>query len=194
MSPVEALAVLLTLLGIGLTGRRRVEGFPLSLGAALLYLCVFIRARLFADAMLQLVFAAAVLKGWHDWRRAYTDESGITVRHAGPLRMVRDCGIGVVASAALATALSRWTSDAAPVTDATLSVFSVIGQIWTGRRFIECWALWIVVDTAYIGLFIGRSLWLTAGLYLCLVLLASYALVSWHRARSQRSGPDPVRM
>lgn len=98
---------------------------------------------------------------------------------APPLVLLRDLLIGAVCSVALGTALRLWTGDAAPMTDATLSVLSIIGQIWTARRFLACWLLWIMVDSAYVGLFILRDLWLSAGLYAGLVAIAWFGWRSW---------------
>jgi len=187
MSPIEALAVIVTMMGIALTAQRRVLGWPCSLLASLLYLVVFARARLYADSALQIVFCLFLLKGWYDWYRVARREAGIAVRPIGRAILARDLALGVAASTVLGVALRHWTSDAAPMTDATLSVFSVIGQIWTARRFIACWPLWIAVDCAYVALFIERSLWLSAGLYAGLTGLAIWGWFSWRRARLSRA-------
>ncbi|NVN44999.1 nicotinamide mononucleotide transporter [Asaia siamensis] len=179
MSPLEALAVIITMAGIWLTARRRVIGWPCSLLASLLYLIVFAKARLYADSALQIVFCIFLAKGWYDWHRFRQVAPEIAVQAAPPLVLLRDLLIGGVCSVALGTALRLWTGDAAPMTDATLSVLSIIGQIWTARRFLACWLLWILVDSAYVGLFILRDLWLSAGLYAGLVAIAWFGWRSW---------------
>ncbi|GAB6854492.1 nicotinamide riboside transporter PnuC [Asaia astilbis] len=179
MSFIEILAVLITMLGIWLMARRHVWGWPCSLLASLLYLAVFAKAQLYADSALQLVFCGFLIKGWIDWHRLKQDAEEIAVTAASLRILLRDVFIGLGCSALLGTILRLWTSDAAPMTDATLSVFSVIGQIWTARRFIACWPLWIVVDGAYVALFIARDLWLSAGLYAGLIALAVYGWSSW---------------
>jgi len=183
MSPVEALAVIVTIAGIVLTAQRRVLGWPCSLAASALYLAVFAKARLYADSALQIVFCLFLLKGWYDWYRAAQDEAGITVRPIARTILIRDLALGVATSLVLGVALRDWTSDAAPMTDATLSVFSVVGQIWTARRLIACWPLWIAVDCAYIALFLERTLWLSAGLYAGLTGLAVWGWLTWRKAQ-----------
>ncbi|WP_336945430.1 nicotinamide riboside transporter PnuC [Asaia sp. HN010] len=179
MSPLEALAVLITMAGIWLTARRRVLGWPCSLLASLLYLVVFAKARLYADSVLQIVFCLFLAKGWYDWHRFRQTSPDIAVQAAPRLVLLRDLLIGAGCSVALGTILRLWTSDAAPMTDATLSVLSIIGQIWTARRFLACWPLWILVDGAYVGLFAARDLWLSAGLYAGLIAIAWYGWTSW---------------
>lgn len=179
MSPLEALAVFITMTGIWLTARRRVLGWPCSLLASLLYLFVFAKARLYADSALQIVFCLFLVRGWYDWHRLRQETAEIAVQPAQSLVLTRDLLIGAGCSVALGTILRLWTIDAAPMTDATLSVLSIIGQIWTARRFLACWPLWILIDTAYVGLFIARDLWLSAGLYAGLVAIAWYGWTSW---------------
>jgi len=180
MSPVEALAVLVTMTGIWLMARRRVLGWPCSLLASLLYLVVFARSRLYADSALQLVFCLFILKGWYEWHKLRLVTPEIVVQRASGRILMRDLLIAGWCSLTLGTFLRLWTSDAAPMTDATLSVLSVVGQIWTAKRFMACWLLWILVDGAYIMLFIERGLWPSAGLYAGLIVIALYGWRSWH--------------
>jgi nicotinamide mononucleotide transporter len=52
-----------------------------------------------------------------------------------------------------------------------------------GRKFIENWWVWIVVNAASIALFAYKSLWLTALLYLVFLGLSVAGLVRWRRIR-----------
>jgi nicotinamide mononucleotide transporter len=50
------------------------------------------------------------------------------------------------------------------------------------RKWIENWWLWIVVDVVYVGMYLMKALYLTAGLYLVFVMLAVMGLVEWRRS------------
>lgn len=189
MSPLEAIAALFTVAGIWLTGQRRVSGWPVSLIAALLYLVVFAQARLWADSALQLVFCAFLLRGWYAWSYAPREQTGVRVETHRCTALVRDVIFGLIASAALGYGLARWTDDPAPFTDAALSALSLVAQIWTARRVMLCWPLWVAIDTAYVALFLTRSLWVSAGLYAILVGLAANAWYHWQRT-SKGQGQD----
>ncbi|WP_122039394.1 nicotinamide riboside transporter PnuC [Asaia bogorensis] len=189
MSPLEAIAALFTVAGIWLTGQRRVSGWPVSLIAALLYLLVFAQARLWADSALQLVFCAFLLRGWYAWSYAPREQTGVRVETHRHTPLARDILVGLIASAALGYGLARWTDDPAPFTDAVLSALSLVAQIWTARRVMLCWPLWVAIDTAYVALFLTRSLWVSAGLYAILVGLAANAWYHWQRT-SKGQGQD----
>lgn len=182
---LEGLAAIVTMSGIGLTAVRRVAGWPVSLAASLLYLFVFAKARLWADSALQLVFCLFLIKGWTDWYRAPKTDEAVIVQDVAPAALVRDGAWALPISLALGTALARWTNDPAPFTDATLSMASIVGQLWTARRYVACWPLWIAIDSAYVALFITRDMIPSAAVYAVLVLLAGCGWFSWRKA-SQR--------
>ncbi|BAT19552.1 nicotinamide riboside transporter PnuC [Asaia bogorensis] len=191
MSPLEAIAALFTVAGIWLTGQRRVSGWPVSLIAALLYLVVFAQARLWADSALQLAFCAFLLRGWYAWSHAPREQTGVRVASPRHTALERDILAGLIASAALGYGLAHWTDDPAPFTDAALSALSLVAQIWTARRIMLCWPLWVAIDTAYVALFLTRSLWVSAGLYAILVGLAANAWYHW-RSTARGAGLDKI--
>ena len=63
------------------------------------------------------------------------------------------------------------------------------------RKILENWAVWAVVDVVYVGMFIFKDLYLTAGLYTVFFVLAVMGYVQWKRSlmeREQRTGnPEP---
>ncbi len=83
---------------------------------------------------------------------------------------------------AVATLLLRYSDSDVPVADGFATGGSVIGQILLGRKFIENWLVWVVVNLFSIGLFAYKALWLTALLY---VVFAALAVAGWQRWRRQ---------
>jgi nicotinamide mononucleotide transporter len=58
---------------------------------------------------------------------------------------------------------------------------SLVAQWMMTRKLLECWLLWIVIDTSYVALFLWRGLTLTAVLYVLFTSLAVRGYVSWRR-------------
>jgi nicotinamide mononucleotide transporter len=81
---------------------------------------------------------------------------------------------------------SHYTDAALPWMDAMLSSFSLVAQVWTARRQAANWLLWIAVDVIYVGMFLYKDLWPTAGLYAAMVVLAAIGYRRW-RADHARS-------
>ena len=54
------------------------------------------------------------------------------------------------------------------------------------RKILENWAVWAVVDVVYVGMFIFKHLYLTAGLYTVFFVLAVMGYVQWKRSLAER--------
>ncbi len=187
-SPVtwlELVAVVLALAMVGCNIREIHWGWPLAIVSSLLYFLLFWRSKLYGDAVLQIFFAVVASWGWYQWlrgRRADGSELRVAWLSARG-RMV-----------ALATALALWpatgwflktfTDTDVPWWDAFPTAVSLVGQYLLGRKFIENWAVWIIVNVVSVGLFAYKALWLTAGLYIVFIALSVVGWQAW-RARAQ---------
>lgn len=187
MSLIEILGAVLSALAVWLTSRRSMICWPVSLAAAGLYCWIFLQAHLYADAGLQIAFSLYVIYGWQHWRQMEKSDGRIRVRHPTSRTLVNGMLCGAAGSAVWAFVLARFTNDPTPITDATLTAYSIVAQCWDTMRYRETWLLWIVVDSAYVALFISRSLYPTAILYAGFVLLAINGYRLWKPDTSARS-------
>ena len=72
--------------------------------------------------------------------------------------------------------------------DSSLTSFSIIGQWMQTRKILEAWLLWIAVDVFYVGMFVFKGLYLTAGLYAVFLYLAAVGFISWRRSMTEPAG------
>ena len=179
MSLLEIIAVVISFLGIWLTARRWMLCWPVNLLACALYFKLFLDVRLYADMVLQALFGIAIVYGWIIWARGKEDAGEIIVEPLSPLQAWTGLAAGAVGAVAIGWFTSHYTNAALPWMDATLSSFSLIAQYWTARRHRANWLLWIVVDTLYVGMFVFKSLWLTAALYAAMIALAVLGYRRW---------------
>ncbi len=187
MSVLEIIAVLTSFLAIWLTAKRRMLCWPINLLACALYFKLFLDVRLYADMVLQALFAGAVLYGWAAWARGKVDQGEIVVQPLHPAHAALGLAAGAAGAIAIGWFTSRYTDAALPWMDATLSSFSLVAQYWTARRYRANWLLWIVVDALYVGMFVFKGLSLTAGLYAAMIVLAALGYSRWRNARSRES-------
>lgn len=180
MSWLEILAVATSFAGIWMTSKRWMLCWPVNLLACALYFKVFLDVRLYADMILQVVFGAAMVYGWAVWARGKEATGDVVVTPLSPQAAVTGLALGAAGALAFGWFASRHTDAALPWMDALLSSFSLVAQYWTARRHSASWLLWIVVDTLYVGMFAFKALWLTAGLYGAMVVLAVLGYRRWH--------------
>jgi len=162
-------------------------GWPLAFVSSVLYAWLFFASRLYGEGSLQLFFAGTAIWGWWQWLfGSRRDRSGVD----RPLKVARLTprgltGVGVVwllAWPALGLVLARVTDTDVPFFDAFPTAGSVVGQILLGRKFIENWPVWILVNVVSVALFTHKGLWLTAGLYVFFALLAFAGWRRWARS------------
>ncbi len=78
---------------------------------------------------------------------------------------------------------------ALPHLDAALTSYSLVASWWQARKNIASWWMWIVVDLIYVGEYAYKNLWITAVLYIALVVLA---VVGWREWRSAEMKQFPA--
>lgn len=181
MSTLEIVAVATSFLAIWLTARRAMACWPANLLACALYFKLFLDVRLYADMVLQALFGVAILYGWAVWIRGRRDEGAVVVAPLGRMSALAGLGAGAAGSVAIGWFTSVHTDAALPWMDAGLSSFSLVAQIWTGRRHAASWLLWILVDILYVGMFLFKGLYPTAALYAAMVGLAIAGYRRWTR-------------
>ena len=160
--------------------------WPLAIASSLLYLPVFWQARLYGDAVLQLLFVAVAFWGWWQWLRA-TDASGrpLAVGYLLPRARLAVLAAMALLWPAIALLLMRTTDTDVPWWDAFPTAGSVIGQFLLARKRVENWPVWVVVNLVAIGLFAYKGLWLTVVLYALFTLLALAGWRAWSRLAAQ---------
>lgn len=185
---LEVIAFALALAMVACNIRVIHWGWPLAAISSLLYGLLFYRYRLYGESSLQVFFAAMAAWGWWQWLRGTTgDGAALRVRRLG----AADRRQVALAAAALwpviGFLLDRFTDSDVPWLDAFPTALSIVAQVLLGRKLVENWPLWVIVNLASVGLFVFKALWLTALLYLVFTALA---LVGWRvwQAEVSRSG------
>lgn len=185
MSWVELTGAVISAWAVWLTARRRPLCWPVGLASVLVYGGIFVDAKLYSDALLQVAFAGLIVYGWQRWRRNLDDDGRVQV---APLPFAEATGhvaIGVIGALGLGYAMHRWTDAALPWLDAALTSFSLVAQWWQGRRHLAAWWLWILVDVIYVGEYVYKDLLITSVLYAGFVVLAIMGLREWQQARGE---------
>jgi nicotinamide mononucleotide transporter len=181
---LEGLATALGVANIVLLVRRSIWNYPFGLAMVALYANIFLEAKLYSDAILQVFFFAIQLYGWWAWWRAGGVDRAVEVgRLTNAARIAWMVMIGLMA-ALWGNVMHVYTDASFPLWDAGIAVASIAAQILLARRLLENWMLWIVIDVAAIGLYLVKGLWLTAALYGLFLVLSAIGLRQWLRAEA----------
>jgi nicotinamide mononucleotide transporter len=189
MDPVELAAVVFGVVSVYLSVRENVLSWPTAIVNVGLYTLVFFRAKLYADMGLQVFYLAVSFYGWWAWLHGGRERTALLVTRT-PRRVLLGLGVaGALFSLALGALLRRTTDAALPFLDSALSSFSIVAQVMMTRKWLENWALWIALDVVYVGMFVFKRLYLTAGLYAVFLALAVLGARVWRRSLASATAP-----
>lgn len=181
MNFIEILAVVFTLLSVWLTTKRHVLSWPVGILAVGFYAVVFLNSKLYSDFGLQFIFLGQGIYGWIHWLFNREDKVHAKIGLMTPLQRTFWISIGMWSYLMVAFVMYFYTDASAPWVDSFVAVFSLVANWLLARRKIENWIIWIVVDVIYIGLFAYKGLYLSAGLYFILLILAIKGFKDWKK-------------
>lgn len=177
----EALGATTGVVCVWLAARSDFWTWPIGIANNLLYLVVFWRSRLYADALLQIVYVAISLYGIWRWRTGRGEAAVRPVERASAVEKgVVFVVVGVLA-VAFALGLARWSDSDVPWADGLTTAMSLGAQWLMSRRMLENWWVWIAADLIYVPLYLYKGLNVTAGLYAVFLLLCVSGLIEWRR-------------
>ena len=182
VSGLELVAVVLAVAMVLCNLRVNPLGWPLAIASSALYALLFARSRLYGEAALQLVFIALSAWGWWQWLRG-TGEAGqpLRVHRLDGRHKAIALGLTLAAWPLLGSLLARHTNSEVPYLDALATTGSITGTLLLGRKLIENWPVWVLVNLFSVGLFASRGWWLTVLLYAVFTVMALAGWQAWHR-------------
>jgi nicotinamide mononucleotide transporter len=182
VSPLELAAAATGAISVWLSVRQNIWSWPTAIVNVVLYTVVFWDAKLYADMGLQVIYAVLSLYGWYQWLYGGAGRTELRVTRTLPRVGAILTVIAAAGSALLGTLLRHATDAALPFMDSMLSSTSLVAQWMMTKKLVENWLVWIGVDVLYVGMFVFKGLYLTAGLYAVFLVLAVRGYVDWRRS------------
>ena len=191
MSSLELVAALFGAVSVYLSVRQNIWSWPTAIVNVGLYALVFFQAKLYADMGLQVVYAVLSVYGWYEWLYGGENRTTLRVTRTGARVGALLALIALTGAALLGVALRGATDATLPLMDSFLSSTSLVAQWMMTRKKLENWLVWIGVDVLYVGMFIYKHLYITAGLYTVFLALAVRGFIDWRRSMTSQA-PQPL--
>jgi len=183
MDITEVLGFVTGAWAVWLTVRENIWNWPIGIANDVFYIVLFLQARLFADTALQVIYVVLGLLGWYWWLRGGAQKTALRVSHTSTRTAVVLLVILGLSTWGMTIFLTG-IRDSAPFLDALTTTLSLIAQYMLTRKLLENWFVWITADLIYIGLYIYKDLYLTAGLYAIFLAMCIAGLWQWRRSMS----------
>lgn len=182
MHALELAGVVLGIIAVWLTTRQNIWCWPTGILSVGLFVVVFHDARLYAAMVLQLAYVALGFYGWYAWLHGGSGHTRLTVSRVSGTLLALLAVAAAAAAALFGIVLARNTDAVVPYLDSALTSFSLVAQFLQARKWIENWFVWMIVDTAYVAMYLSQGLAMTALLYGVYLGLAFVGLIAWKRS------------
>jgi len=177
----ELLASCITLTGVILTAKESSLGWIFGIIGAAFYVPVFFLSRLYAETGLQLFYIGMGVYGLYNWIRLGKLDVSKTISNISSKQAISLVVLFIIGSFILAKILENFSNTDVPYFDACMGISGLIITWMMARKYIEHWICWVIVDLTNAGLFLYKSLNLTAILYLFMAIVAWYGLKTWRK-------------
>ena len=186
MSGLEIFAVIISVIGVALTIKRNMWCWWFNFLAFVLYAYLFYTFKLYGETILQFFFMVVNFYGFYHWLKGKQQDHDIRIEPIKISTVIWQILLAALAGLVFGLSLKFWTDAAVPMLDAQLAAFSLLATYWTSRKHIATWVLWVFVDIVYVGMFIYKDLFLTAGLYAAFVGLAAFGWWQWIKVQKKQ--------
>lgn len=208
--PVEWAAAILGLISVWLTVREHLWLWPTGIVSVILYIWVFFQARLYASAVLQVVFIVFQVYGWHEWLHGGPNRTRLVVERTPWRQLVLLTGLGLALGLLLGYFFDQtapwlkahpeawggagrlfgfYEPEAQPYWDWLISAYSLVAQWLLNKKFWENWLFWIGVDLVAVPVYASQRLYPSAALY---VVFLGMAIAGWFEWRKSLKSPQPA--
>ena len=189
---IEIVAVVTGLLSVWFSKKINVLVFPIGIISVLLYVFIFIKNELYANAVINFIYFLISVFGWWNWRKSTSQQVNETTsqRDDGELKVTFLNGKEniIVYSLFTITFLSIFifsNSVIATKLDYITSAAGLIAMMLTSLKKVENWIFYLFADIVLIPLCIYNGLYLTSLQYVAYTILAIMGLISWSKEARQ---------
>lgn len=188
---VEVIGDVTGLVCVWWTVRQNIWNWPAGLLNNVFFFLLFIQAKLYGDAVLQVVFFALGVYGWIEWHHG-RGKPELPVRRTRRWEWVALAAVFGVGWATGYAWLDRATDSPVPAWDSLVLILSLMATYGQAKKLLESWWLWIAVDVVSIPLYVHRDLLPTAMLYVVFLVLCFMGLADWSRSLKVSEVPMEV--
>ena len=181
---IELIAVATGLLSVWFSKRINILVFPIGIISVLLYVFLFIKNGLFANAIINFLYFAISVFGWWNWKKQRTTDNGqqtTEVLRVTNLNKKESVIIGFSWTVALFLIIMFAPKDISIRLDYLTSILGLIAMCLTSIKKVENWIFYIAADIILIPLCIYKGLYLTSLQYIVYTILAIMGYLSWNK-------------
>tara|TARA_Y100001970_G_scaffold293969_1_gene445202 strand:- start:3666 stop:4256 length:591 start_codon:yes stop_codon:yes gene_type:complete len=183
MNTVEIFGLCTGTLSIALLIKQNIWTWPVGIAYTFASLYIFFTAKLYADFALHIFFLVMSFYGWYYWLQGKNNhDPELPVSNENKKVLAYSMFICIIAINLTGNLFTTYTDADLPYWDNTTSIFSILAVWLQGRKKIECWIFWLIIDILSVGIYFYKELYLYSLLYLIYVVMAFLGYKAWRES------------
>ena len=182
---IELIAVATGLISVWYSKKINVLVFPIGIISVLLYVFIFVKNGLFANAVINFLYFVISVFGWWNWKKDNGQQTtdnrqqseSLTVTFLNSRQRLVTLAIVLV----LLFVSKIFSSDTTTFLDYLTGVLGLGGMLLTALKKVENWILYLLCDIILIPLCIYNGLYLTVLQYIIYAIIAIMGYISWSK-------------
>lgn len=182
----EVIAVVAAILYLVLAIRQHIACWLFAAISTALYVWLFIAARLYMEAALNVFYLGMAGYGFAVWYAGRAPDRELPVVR-WPFRVHAIAAMGLLlVSMTNGYLLDRFSDAAFPYIDSMTSWFAIWATFLVARKVLENWWYWLAIDAVSVVIYWSRGLQLTSLLFVVYLIMIPFGLVAWMRSMQGR--------
>ena len=183
---LEIIAVITGMLSIWYSYRINILVYPIGMISLALYVFIFIKNGLYANAVINFLYFVISIFGWWNWLRQRTTDNGQQTTDKGELKVSylskKENAITITILVILIFFINLFTTNDLSIRlDYYTSAAGLIAMVLTSFKKVENWFFYLVADIILIPLCIYNGLYLTSFQYVAYTILAIMGYINWSK-------------
>ena len=172
------IALITGILGVILTIFESIWCWPMALIFVVISGTAFFNQRLFGDFGLQIFYFISGVYGWNYWGKKKKEPFIVSNM---PSKWYLPIAFSIVIQSIIYYFLLGYFKSDQILFDAILTSCTFTCTFMMAKKWVENWILWVVIDAAYVFLYLIKDLSTYALLYGFFSLMAYYGFYSWKK-------------
>ena len=182
---IELIAVATGLISVWYSKKINVLVFPIGIISVLLYVFIFVKNGLFANAVINFLYFVISVFGWWNWKKDNGQQTTDNRQQSESLTVTflntRQRFVTLAFVLVLLFVSKIFSSDTTTFLDYLTGVLGLGGMLLTALKKVENWALYLLCDIILIPLCIYNGLYLTVLQYIIYAIIAIMGYISWSK-------------
>lgn len=190
---IDILGACINLVAVYLGMKNKPISWLFVMLGTIIWLILFYRVSLYAEALLQCFFFITAIIGFYLWLFVNRNNSPLKITRINYFTWLIILLIFIALLTLTSSYFILYTIAHYPIWDSIILSLSIIGQFMLIFRKIENWLIWIAVNMFAIPLYYTQGIYFTMITYCIFLLLSIRGYFAWNNMLKQQKCVEPTR-